>query len=246
MGDALIRAGGGSMKRALGVLVLGGVLIGATPTAFGGWAVVTILNLPEYLEVGTPTTISFKIRQHGKTVLWDRSPTVTMRDAEAGFVSRMFKRDRVHAQKGDTFGVYEATITPDEAGEVTLTIDTDLYGWKARLLPMRVVDAEDPHPALSPFERGRQLFAAKGCVTCHEKIDDPGLAELETAKVGPFLTGRTFPMDYLVMKIENPAENRGSLVNGVVMPQLEVDEHDIAALVSFINAGHATDNTDSP
>ncbi len=233
------------MKRALGALALGGLLIGATPTAFGGWAVVTLLDVPEYLEAGKPTTIAFKIRQHCRTLLFDRSPTVTMHAADAGFVSRMFKRDRVHAEKTSSHGVYEATITPDEVGEVTLTIDTDLFGWKVRLLPMHVVDAEQLPPALSPFERGRQLFAAKGCVTCHEKIDDHGLAELQTLKVGPYLTGRTFPTEYLVTKIKNPAENRGAPVNGVVMPQLEVDEHEIAALVQFINAAHATDNTDS-
>ncbi len=235
------------MRRALGVLALGCLLTAATPTAFGGWAVVTILDVPEYLEAGKPTTIAFKIRQHGRTVLWDRSPSVTMHAADAGFVSRIFKRHRVHAEKTSSHGVYEATITPNEAGEVTLTIDTDLFGWKVRLLPMRVVDAADPPPALSPFDRGRQLFAAKGCVTCHEKIDDPGLAELQTLKVGPYLTGRTFPTDYLVMKIKNPAENRaaGASLNGVVMPQLELGVAAIEALVSFINAGHETDETDS-
>jgi mono/diheme cytochrome c family protein len=230
------------MKRALGVLALGGLLTAATPAAFGGWAVVTLLEVPEYLEAGKPTTIAFKIRQHGQTLMFDRSPTVTMHAAGAGFVSRMFGRDRVHAETS-SHGVYEATITPDEAGEVTLTIDTDLYGWKVRLLPMRVVDAEDPPPALSPFERGRQLFAAKGCVTCHEKIDDPGLAELQTVKVGPYLTGRTFPADWLAMKLENPAENRGAPVNGVVMPQLQLDVAEIEALVSFINGDHATAET---
>ena len=116
------------MKRALGVLALGGLLTAATPTAFGGWAVVTLLDVPEYLEAGRPTTIAFKIRQHGRTLLFDRSPTVTMHAADAGFVSRMFKRDRVHAERISSHGVYEASITPDEVGEVTLTIDTDLFG----------------------------------------------------------------------------------------------------------------------
>jgi hypothetical protein len=34
--------------------------------------------VPEYLEVGTETTISFKIRQHGETVVWDREPSVVL------------------------------------------------------------------------------------------------------------------------------------------------------------------------
>ena len=235
------------MRRALGVLALGGLLTAATPTAFGGWAVVTILDVPEYLEAGKPTTIAFKIRQHGRTVLWDRSPSVTFRRDDVGLIRRIFQRNRVEATKGPRYGVYEATITPDDAGEVTLTIDTDLFGQKVQLLPMPVVNADHVPPALSPFNRGRQLFAAKGCVTCHEKVDDSGLAELQTLKVGPYLTGRTFPTDYLVMKIKNPAENRaaGASLNGVVMPQLDLGVADIEALVSFINAGHETDGTDS-
>lgn len=233
------------MKRALGVLALGGLLTAATPAAFGGWAVVTILDVPEYMEAGKPTTIAFKIRQHGRTLLWDLSPSVTFRRDDVGLIRRIFQRDRVEATKGSKYGVYEATITPDETGEVTLTIDTDFRGLKLQLLPMRVVEAEHAPPALSPFERGRQLFAAKGCVTCHEKNDDPALAELQTFKVGPYLTGRTFPTDYLVMKIKNPAENRSAPVNNVVMPQLELGVADIEALVSFINAGLATDNTET-
>ncbi len=83
------------MRRALGVLAMAVLLIAATPTAFGGWAVVTLQEVPEYLEVGTPTTLSFKIRQHGETLLDDRSPSVTLRKANAPFLSRLFGRDRV-------------------------------------------------------------------------------------------------------------------------------------------------------
>ena len=232
------------MKRALGVLLLGGILIAATPTMFGGWSVVTLLDVPEYLEVGKTTTISFKIRQHGQTIRFDRSPALTMHAADAGFLSRMFKRDRARAEKTASHGVYEATITPNTAGEVMLTIDTDLHGWKVPLLPMPVVEAGRTPPVLSPYERGRQLFVAKGCVGCHEKIDDPMLVGMVTVKAGPDLTGRNFPRDYLVMKIKNPAENRTGTYNGVVMPQLELDVEEIEALVSFINAGLETDETD--
>ena len=152
------------MKHVLGVLALSGLLIAATPESYGGWATVTLLEVPEYLEVGTPTTLSFKIRQHGQTVLWDREPTLILGDA--GLLSRIFKQNRVRAQKGEAWGVYEATITPETPGELAITIDTDLFGWRVDLLPFRVVARESGAVVLSDAERGRQLFVAKGCVSC--------------------------------------------------------------------------------
>ena len=219
-------------------------MVAATPTPFGGWSVVTLVDMPEFLEVGKSTTLAFRIRQHGSEIRWDVSPTVSLPDPGAGFVARMFNRNRVHAEKGDTYGVYEATITPEAPGEIAITIDTDVHGWKVELLPMLVVAQDNHPPAFSEIERGRRLFAAKGCVTCHEKIDDPALAELTTIRVGPSLTGRTFPTDYLAMRIKNPAENRGTSINGTVMPQLELDVRDIEALVRYINHGTVADETE--
>lgn len=231
------------MRRALGVFAIGFLLIAATPTAFGGWAVVTLQEVPEYLEVGKPTTLSFKIRQHGETLVADRSPTVTLRKAD-GFLSRLFGRNRVTAVKGSEPGLYEATVTPSEVGDVSITIDTDFAGWKVELLPFRVVAAGEAPPPLSSHERGRQLFAAKGCVTCHMKFDEPEFADWRVVAVGPDLTGRSFPADWLAQKLADPAQFRGARTNGPVMPALTLDEREIAALVHFVNGGQMTTETD--
>jgi mono/diheme cytochrome c family protein len=219
------------------------LLIAATPTAFGGWAVVTLQEVPEYLEVGKPTTLSFKIRQHGETLLADRSPTVTLRKAD-GFLSRLFGRNRVTAVKGSEVGLYEATVTPSKVGDVSITIDTDLAGWKAKLLPFRVVAAGETPPPLSSHDRGRQLFAAKGCATCHAKHDEPEFADWQVVMVGPDLAGRSFPTDWLAQKLADPAQFRGARTNGPVMPTLTLDEREIAALVSFVNGGQVMTETD--
>ena len=63
------------MRRALGILVVSGLCLAATPEPFGGWATVTLLEVPEYLEVGTPTTLTFRIRTHGVDVIWDKEPS---------------------------------------------------------------------------------------------------------------------------------------------------------------------------
>ena len=61
------------MRRAIGTLGLGLLLVAATPGEFGGWTVITVSDLPEYLEVGRPTSLTFTIRQHGQQLLSGRS-----------------------------------------------------------------------------------------------------------------------------------------------------------------------------
>ncbi len=231
------------MRRVLGVLLLGTVLIAATPTAFGGWAVVTLLDVPEYLVAGEETTIAFKIRQHGRQLLDDRQPTVALRDGEEGFLSKLFRLRTVRATPGADPTIYQASITPTDTGEVTLHIDTDLFRWKVKLLPMRVIAAGHQPAGLSPPDRGQQLFAAKGCATCHTKYDDPAFADYRVVQAGPGLGERTFPAGWLAQKLANPALSRSGSANGNIMPTLELDEEEIAALVSYINGGRTTVET---
>ena len=231
------------MRRASAILGMGILLIAATPTAFGGWAVVTLEDVPEYLEVGKPTTLSFKIRQHGLNILYDRSPTVTVRSANAGFLSGLLRRDRIAAVQGATAGVYQATITPSDTGEVSVTINTDLFRWKVELLPFSVVAADDPPPRLSPHDRGLQLFADKGCATCHLK-SDPELAGWQVIQVGPDLTDRSYPADWLAQKLADPAQYRGATTNGMTMPNLGLDDREIDALVAFLNRDVTTEDGD--
>ncbi|HEX6943060.1 MAG TPA: hypothetical protein VF128_09020, partial [Gemmatimonadaceae bacterium] len=42
----------------------------------GGWAVVTVENPPERLVVGTPYTIEYSVRQHGKELLTGLSGSI--------------------------------------------------------------------------------------------------------------------------------------------------------------------------
>jgi len=127
---------------------------------------------------------------------------------------------------------------------VSITIDTDPARWKAKLLPFRVAAAGETPPPMSSHKRGRQLFAAKGCVTCHAKHDTPEFADWQVVRVGPDLTGRWFPAVWLAQKLADPAQFRGATTNGTVMPTLALDEREIAALVSFINGGQVMTETD--
>ena len=82
--------------------------------------------------------------------------------------------------------------------------------------------------ALSDAERGRQLFVAKGCSTCHAKLQDDQNVELRVADFGPSLVGRTLSMDYLTTKIKNPAEGRSTVAGSL-------DGREVEALVRYVN-----------
>ena len=52
-------------KRLLQMGVLAVAALCGMAFSFGGWAVVTVDDLPQAFTVGQPTTIAFSIRQHG-------------------------------------------------------------------------------------------------------------------------------------------------------------------------------------
>jgi mono/diheme cytochrome c family protein len=96
------------------------------------------------------------------------------------------------------------------------------------------VDSGGKEPApLSEPERGRRLFAAKGCVTCH--VHKAVHLEGELQNVGPDLTAKRFGPGYLEQFLANPAIKPAS--NGSMqMPNPQLKTKDIAALVAFINS----------
>ena len=217
------------MKRAIGILGFG-LLLMAAPATFGGWAVITVQELPEYLETGRPSTLAFTVRQHGVAPLEGLSPSVRI---QRGSVMRLFNRDRVDAVPSGAPGRYEVVIPAQEAGEVQVTIDLNWHEAKMTLLPLRVVAAgqeSDPTPV---SERGRQLFIAKGCVTCHLKRDDGEMIGRHVADIGPALTNRQFPSDWLVAKLADPAKYRAPDQWG--MPTLNLSDEEIAALTRYVN-----------
>lgn len=231
------------MRRALGMLSIGTLLIAATPTAFGGWTVITVQELPEYLVAGQPTTLQFMVRQHGRTLMDDRDPTVTMETVgkEKGMLRAVFTgRNRVDARRVTGSAVYQASVVAGDTGAVVITIDADWYGSHVKLLPLQVVAAGQAPAALSAPQIGRHLFVAKGCVTCHVKRDDPEVLERGQLSVGPELTGRAFAADWLAQKLADPAKNRVRFSEYAEMPNLGLATGEIAALVSYINERRET------
>lgn len=87
----------------------------AVPAFAGGWAVITVDDLPVNATAGEPLTIGFTVLQHGKTPTSGLSPTITFTlPKEEQFV--------VTAQEDET-GHYTASVTFPQEGEWEWTIN---------------------------------------------------------------------------------------------------------------------------
>lgn len=228
------------MKR-LSLGILGPMLVVSTAAfaSMGGWAVVTVKKIPDAWIAGKPLQLTWQVRQHGVSHLEGLQPTL---EARAG--SRRV-RGTTWAFEEDGEKGYRGRITFPEPGEWQVTVHSGFGRSRAVLIPWRVVDSVAPvrgtveeHlrtigvAALPDAERGRRMFAAMGCVTCHVHRA-VGIAG-EVSDFGPDLTDRRFPPDYLARFLADPSIKPPT--NGKRMPSLALRDKDIAPLVAFINA----------
>jgi cbb3-type cytochrome c oxidase subunit III len=193
------------------------VLLPAIAVLLGGWAVVTVEDLPDYIVAGQPEVLTFTVRQHGVRPLPGFAPTV---DARSGALE-----ERVPATPERAAGQYTASITVPQAGAWTFTIHSGFLSSAATLVPVEAVDAGSRTvPLLSLGEQGRRLFVAKGCATCHAG-----------GVVGPDLTGVRLPPDFLKRFLADPAILASATNRAFPMPNLNLKSGEIDALVAYLN-----------
>jgi cytochrome c2 len=180
--------------------------------ALGGWATVSVKDLPDYIVAGQATHLSFLVRQHGANRLNGLHPTI---EARNGALAATVDAKSI----GD--GTYAGELTLTQPGDWTITINSGFGNSRVTLLPIRVVAAAGRMPvALTEVERGERLFTAKGCTTCHVQYD-----------VGPKLAGRTFDPDYLGKWLADPQAVRAN----ARMPRQDLTPADISALTAFLS-----------
>lgn len=78
---------------------------------------------------------------------------------------------------------------------------------------------------------GRDLFVAKGCLTCHSHLETNQFREFGV-DAGPDLTNFSAAPEYLRMRLKDPK----SVKSDSKMPQLNLTETEIEALIAFINS----------
>jgi cytochrome c2 len=189
---------------------------------YGGWAAITVEDLPAYGVVRQPLNLTFTVRQHGVTKLSNLEPRVEAR-ASGGAVAAAV------AEPGKEQGQYTARLVLAEAGEWTITIHSGFGSSRVTLVPLPVIEPGAQAPTLAAADRGRRLFVAKGCVTCHLHRDVSGSG---VVAVGPELTSRHLAPEYLRRFLADPAITGASNR----MPNLNLKPAEIAALIAFLNS----------
>jgi mono/diheme cytochrome c family protein len=191
----------------------------------GGWVVITITDVPDHVVAGKPVTFTYGVRQHGRHLLQRLAGSI---EARAG--SEVVRA--VAAETSDP-GHYSATLTLPHAGEWTVDI---LSGFSGSLNAARVallaIDEGQSAPVLTETERGRRLFAAKGCITCHAHRAVLG----RSTSAGATLTARRYAPAYLANFLARPPQIEPYVAGEWQMPDLKLRDSEIAALVAFLNA----------
>lgn len=218
----------------LGFLKPGAALLAslAAGAAMGGWAVVSVKDLPEYFVEGQQYTIQFQIRQHGRNLLGGLEPRLVVSTSERRLGGLLGGKDEVSVPATSVgTGVYSATFTAPAAERVFITIKSGFGPSDLRLYPQPVIARGATRAAMAPADRGRVLFVAKGCNTCHANMDLTARPDNNTIAVGPELGGRRLAAQFVIQKIKNP--------NSQTMPDLGLTDAEAGAIAAFLSGERA-------
>lgn len=190
-------------------------------TAMGGWAVVTVKDVPEYFVAGQQYTLEFQVRQHGRHLLNGLRPRLEMRSSQRDLGT-------IAAVSRPAEGTYAVTFTVPSVDRLLLTIQSGFGDTELRLYPVAVVAAGAPRPSMPLAERGQVLFVAKGCNTCHVNSDLTNRPDNRALTVGPALGGRHLATQVVIQKVKQASEN---------MPDLGLTDSEAAAIAAFVSGG---------
>jgi mono/diheme cytochrome c family protein len=195
----------------------------------GGWAVVTVDDLPERIVAAENVTLRFSVRRHGMHLLSGLAPRVDFSlGSRTGTVAA-----RPVPEKA---GYYSATLSLPEPGNWKVTIFSGFVTANLTLNPVKVVPAAAPAASTPVAQRGEDLFVAKGCASCHYH---QAIGATPIARVGADLSAKRYPDAFLAKLLADPSMLPPA--NGLwKMPNLDLKPQEIAALTAFINQKPAT------
>jgi hypothetical protein len=116
----------------------------------GGWAVITLDELPSGVVAGEPLTIGFTVLQHGRTPMGGLYPTVT---------ANLFKDDEfvVKATSDGTPGHYTATLTFPKEGDWQWSIQAFTMDQAMPVLHVQAAGTTPP-PTSAPLPASTKLL----------------------------------------------------------------------------------------
>lgn len=214
------------------MLDLAQALIGAL-IAMGGWAVVTVKDLPEYFVAGQQYTIEFEVRQHGRHLMGDLHPRLIVSTSERRLGGLVGGRGEttIPAVARAAEGTYAVTFTAPSTERVFLTIKSGFGNTELRLYPQPVVAAGASRAVMAAADRGQVLFVAKGCNVCHGNADLSNRPDNQVLTVGPELGGRRLARDYVLQIMKQPVSEN--------MPKLGLSDAEAGALAAFLSGERA-------
>ncbi|MBI3958426.1 MAG: c-type cytochrome [Chloroflexi bacterium] len=209
----------------------------------GGWAVITLHELPQDVHAGEPVTVRFSVRQHGKHPMEGLETTIRASNGNRSL--------SVRGAESNQTGVYTATLTFPTAGEwawsiSAFTMDVPMPAITVgaprtafeRLLASwrnawgRHIPAAYAQDAPSSAAEGKRIFLAKGCWTCHHHAQVAGSFSTNN---GPDLTTFAKDAEFLHAWLRN-AEQLTKSRQEWWMPTLELSDNEIDALYLFLRA----------
>jgi hypothetical protein len=193
----------------------------------GGWAVVSVEDLPGHFTVGQPTELKFAVRQHGMRLVPNLQPGVS-----AVANGRKLDAD-VRPREA---GFYAVSLTLPTPGKWTITIQSGFGASAVQLRPIDAVAAGTTPSATPLAQRGQDLFVAKGCNSCHYHGDTK---TQPISPVGEDLTNKRYSDGLLSVMLTNPAMIPKRDI--WEMPDLKLRPPEVAALVAFINKSRTQD-----
>ena len=278
-------------------------LILTIPVFAGGWAVITLDELPTDVVAGEELTIGFTVCQHGIRPMDGLDPSVTARlptgeefvvaaeadDKPGHYTARLtfpqegkwewsiqaFTMDQPMPALQVTASTAAAANPPAAKSEPTsaavdpllatrlllfgvalaglvfafqkhsrlagalagvclvLGVGTSLIG--AATAEAQGKESSDLSLGASPsqVELGRQLFLAKGCITCHYNDRAADRNDYWTIDMGaPDLSRYSAHAEVLFIRLKDPVAAKSD----AKMPDLELKETEIQALIAFINS----------
>ena len=275
------------------------------PVFAGGWAVISLDELPTGVVAGNPHTIGFTVLQHGKTPMSGLYPIITARlsndevltfSAEPEGKPGHYTAALTFPKDGDwewsiqafTMDLKMPALSVAAAGTASLNQPVVKSGSQfASVSPLLIVRLlafaiglvglvvvfrsksrmavaltglcllvgiasfmmESAVPAveaqgksssevavdssISQVELGRQLFIAKGCITCHVNNKAASNSEYLTIEMGATnLSNFSASPEILFLRLKDPAAAKSD----TQMPDLGLKETEIEALIAFINS----------
>jgi hypothetical protein len=122
-------------RTAVLLLLFGALLLTIVPALAGGWAVVTVENLPGDVHAGQNVHLEFSVRQHGRDLTHDVAPILRANNPQTG--ERLIVEAAALKQKG----YFAVDVLFPSAGTWEWRIDPVLLAGELELLPLTVLPA---------------------------------------------------------------------------------------------------------